>query len=183
MQDYAMASKVVPSMYQMTMHDSMIWHTAIYVRITDNEKKKGLYDSIDNQIKILKQYALKKEINSVRVFTDEHKKGGNFDRPAFKQMMDEIKKGKINCVIVKDLSRFGREHIEGDYLLEVFFPENNVRLISKLERIDSYMDPKRMNSIEIPLINLFNEQYLRQVSNSTKASLKMKRKEGKFVGV
>ncbi len=169
-------------MYQMALQDNFRWHTAIYVRITDNEKKKGLYDSIDNQIKILKQYALKKELSNVRVFADEHKKGGNFDRPAFKQMMDQIKQGNINCVMVKDLSRFGREHIEGDYLLEVFFPENDVRLISKLESIDSYTDPKRMNSIEIPLINLFNEQYLRQVSNSTKASLKMKRKEGKFVG-
>jgi DNA invertase Pin-like site-specific DNA recombinase len=169
-------------MQQMALQNNVTWYTAIYVRITDNEKKKGLYDSIDNQIKILKQYALKKELINVRVFADEHKKGGNFDRPAFKQMMDEIKQGNINCVMVKDLSRFGREHIEGDYLLEVFFPENDVRLISKLERIDSYTDPKRMNSIEIPLINLFNEQYLRQVSNSTKASLKMKRKEGKFVG-
>ena len=169
-------------MYQMALRDNNEWHTAIYVRITDNEKKKGLYDSIDNQIKILKQYALKKELFNIHIFADEHKKGGNFDRPAFQRMMDEIKQGTINCVMVKDLSRFGREHIEGDYLLEVFFPENNVRLISKLERIDSFTDPKRMNSIEIPLINLFNEQYLRQVSNSTKASLKIKRKEGKFVG-
>ena len=169
-------------MYQTALQDNMAWHTAIYVRITDNEKKKGLYDSIDNQIKILKQYAVKKELTRIQVFADEHKKGGNFDRPAFKSMMEEIKQGNINCVLVKDLSRFGREHIEGDYLLEVFFPENDVRLISKMERIDSFTDPKRMNSIEIPLINLFNEQYLRQVSNSTKASLKIKRKEGKFVG-
>lgn len=169
-------------MYQTALQDNMTWHTAIYVRITDNEKKKGLYDSIDNQIKILKQYAVKKELTKVKVFSDEHKKGGNFDRPAFKRMMEEIKQGSINCVLVKDLSRFGREHIEGDYLLEVFFPENDVRLISKMECIDSFTDPKRMNSIEIPLINLFNEQYLRQVSNSTKASLKIKRKEGKFVG-
>lgn len=162
--------------------ENIAWNTAIYVRITDNEKKKGLYDSIENQIKILEQYALDKGLGNTRIFADEHKKGGNFDRPAFQLMMDEIKQGNINCVLVKDLSRFGREHIEGDYLLEVFFPENNIRLISKMERIDSYTDPKRMNSIEIPLINLFNEQYLRQVSNSTKASLKMKRKEGKFVG-
>ncbi|NLT08421.1 MAG: recombinase family protein [Ruminococcus sp.] len=169
-------------MHSMAYQDNITWNTAIYVRITDNEKKKGLYDSVENQTKILKQYALDKELENVRIFDDEHKKGGNFDRPAFQQMMEEIKQGNINCVLVKDLSRFGREHIEGDYLLEVFFPENNIRLISKMERIDSYTDPKRMNSIEIPLINLFNEQYLLQVSNSTKASLKMKRKEGKFVG-
>ncbi|NLT10054.1 MAG: recombinase family protein [Ruminococcus sp.] len=136
-------------MYSMACQDNIAWNTAIYVRITDNEKKKGLYDSIENQIKILKQYALDKELGNVRIFADEHKKGGNFDRPAFQQMMEEIRQGNINCVLVKDLSRFGREHIEGDYLLEVFFPENNIRLISKMERIDSYTDPKRMNVVHI----------------------------------
>ena len=136
-------------MYSMACQDNIAWNTAIYVRITDNEKKKGLYDSIENQIKILKQYALDKELENVRIFADEHKKGGNFDRPAFQQMMEEIRQGNINCVLVKDLSRFGREHIEGDYLLEVFFPENNIRLISKMERIDSYTDPKRMNVVHI----------------------------------
>ena len=96
-------------------------------------------------------------------------------------MISDIENGKINCVMVKDLSRFGREHIDGDYYLEIFLPKHNVRFITHHEGFDSYLDPQRMNSIEAPLINLFNEQYLRQVSNSTKASLKVKRKEGKYV--
>ncbi len=157
------------------------WNTAIYVRISEEERIKSLGDSITNQKQILNRYAIKNELSVVKVFTDEGQKGGNFNRPAFQAMLKEIENGTINCVLVKDLSRFGREHIEGDYYLEKLFPSKGVRFISMLERIDSVTDPERMNSIEVPIINLFNEQYLRQVSNSTKASLMIKRKEGKCV--
>ena len=161
--------------------NALDWNTAIYVRISEEERIKSLGDSITNQKQILSQYALKNELNVVSIFTDEGQKGGNFNRPAFKAMINEIENGTINCVLVKDLSRFGKEHIEGDYYLEKLFPSKGVRFISLLERIDSVTDPERMNSIEVPIINLFNEQYLRQVSNSTKASLMIKRKEGKYV--
>lgn len=154
---------------------------AIYVRISDDEKKHGTYDSIGNQIKILKELAVKKGLTNLEVYRDDGKTGGNFDRPAFHRMIADIENQKVNCILVKDLSRFGREHIDGDYYLEIFLPKHNVRFITQHEGFDSYLDPKRMNSIEAPLINLFNEQYLRQVSNSTKASLKVKRKEGKYV--
>lgn len=157
------------------------WNTAIYVRISEKERIKSLGDSITNQKQILKIHAEKNDLNVIKIFTDEGQKGGNFNRPAFKTMIKAIEDGTINCVLVKDLSRFGREHIEGDYYLEKMFPSKGVRFISLIERIDSVADPERMNSIEIPIINLFNEQYLRQVSNSTKASLMIKRKEGKYV--
>lgn len=160
---------------------TVAWKAAIYVRISEEERIKSFGDSITNQKQILTEYANKKALEVVKVFTDEGQKGGNFNRPAFKAMLSEIENGTINCVVVKDLSRFGREHIEGDYYLEKLFPSKGVRFISLLERIDSVADPERMNSIEVPIINLFNEQYLRQVSNSTKASLKIKRKEGKYV--
>ena len=160
---------------------AMDWNTAIYVRISEEERVKSLGDSITNQKQILKIHAEKNDLNIIKVFTDEGQKGGNFNRPAFKEMIKAIENGTVNCVLVKDLSRFGREHIEGDYYLEKMFPSKGVRFISVLERIDSVEDPERMNSIEIPIINLFNEQYLRQVSNSTKASLMIKRKEGKYV--
>ncbi len=156
--------------------------SAIYARISDDEKKRGSYDSISNQINILKELAVKKGLSNIQIYRDDGKTGGNFDRPAFNQMIADIEIGKINCILVKDLSRFGREHINGDYYLEIFLPKHNVRFITKHEGFDSYLDPTRMNSIEAPLINLFNEQYLKQVSNSTKASLKIKRKEGKFIG-
>ena len=154
---------------------------SIYARISDDEKKRGTYDSIGNQIKILRELALKKGLTNIEVYRDDDRTGGNFDRPEFNRMISDIENGKVNCVLVKDLSRFGREHIDGDYYLEIFLPKHHVRFITHHEGFDSYLDPQRMNSIEAPLINLFNEQYLRQVSNSTKASLKVKRKEGKYV--
>lgn len=161
---------------------SIKWNTAIYVRISEEERVKSYSASIANQKSILTSYALDNGLNIIEVYADDGFKGGNFNRPFFKRMIADIDIGLINCVLVKDLSRFGREHIEGDYYLERYFPSKGIRFISLHESLDSVKDPVRMNSIEIPLINIFNEQYLRQVSNATKASLKIKRKEGKFVG-
>lgn len=162
--------------------NSVIWNTAVYTRISEEEGLKSITNSIANQKKILKEYAYQHDLNVVKVYEDDGFRGGSFNRPAFKQMISDIDKGIINCVLVKDLSRFGREHIDTDHYLERYFPLKGVRFISAIQRLDSVADPERMNSIEVPLINIFNEQYLKQVSNSTKASLMIKRKEGKFVG-
>ena len=162
--------------------NSVIWNTAVYARISEEEGIKSITDSIANQKRILKEYAYQHDLNVVKYYEDDGFRGGSFNRPAFKQMISDIDKGLINCVLVKDLSRFGREHIDTDHYLERYFPLKGVRFISAIQRLDSVADPERMNSIEVPLINIFNEQYLKQVSNSTKASLMIKRKEGKFVG-
>jgi DNA invertase Pin-like site-specific DNA recombinase len=158
------------------------WNTAIYVRISEEEKKKSITDSIENQKEILHEYAVVHHLNIYGVYEDDGVRGGSFNRPAFKKMIRDIEAGYVNCVLVKDLSRFGREHIDADHYLERYFPQKGVRFISVIQGLDSVADPHRMNSIEVPMLNIFNEQYLRQVSNSTKASLMMKRKEGKFVG-
>ncbi len=158
------------------------WNTAIYVRISEEEKKKTITDSIKNQKEILQSYAAVHRLNVYKVYEDDGVRGGSFNRPAFNDMLRDIEAGYINCVLVKDLSRFGREHIDADHYLERYFPQKGVRFISVIQGLDSVADPHRMNSIEVPMLNIFNEQYLRQVSNSTKASLMIKRKEGKFVG-
>ena len=158
------------------------WNTAIYVRISEEEKKKSITDSIENQKEILHEYAAVHHLNIYGVYEDDGVRGGSFNRPAFKKMIRDIEAGYVNCVLVKDLSRFGREHIDADHYLERYFPKKGVRFISVIQGLDSVADPHRMNSVEVPMLNIFNEQYLRQVSNSTKASLMMKRKEGKFVG-
>jgi len=162
--------------------DNTNWNTAIYVRISEEENNKSINDSIENQKEILSEYATVHKLSVYGIYADDGVRGGSFDRPAFKNMIKDIDNGHINCVLVKDLSRFGREHIDTDHYLERYFPEKGVRFISVIQGLDSVADPHRMNSIEVPMLNIFNEQYLRQVSNSTKASLMMKRKEGKFVG-
>ena len=157
------------------------WSTAIYTRVSEQEN--GIdRNSIENQIAILKKLASKKGLHVHRIYSDNGKTGGNFDRPEFNQMITDIEAGLINCVMVKDLSRFGREHIDANYFIEKVFPRFGVRIITAIEGFDSYEDKKRVNSIEIPLINLFNDQYLQQVSSSTKSSLQVKMREGKFVG-
>ncbi len=162
--------------------ENVNWNTAIYVRISEEEKRKTITDSIENQKEILQQYAAVHRLNVYKVYEDDGVRGGSFNRPAFNDMIRDIEAGNINCVLVKDLSRFGREHIDADHYLERYFPQKGVRFISVIQGLDSVADPHRMNSIEVPMLNIFNEQYLRQVSNSTKASLMIKRKEGKFVG-
>lgn len=96
-------------------------------------------------------------------------------------MMDDAKTGIVNCIIVKDLSRFGRDHIDVDNYLERIFPLMDVRFISVMQNLDSYKNPLKMNSIEIPFLNLINEEYSRDISRKTKASLNAKRRRGQYV--
>ncbi len=157
------------------------WKTAIYTRISEQEKDSER-NSILNQIEILTDLASKKGLTIHKEYTDNGESGGSFDRPAFNEMIDDIQAGLINCVMVKDLSRFGREHIDANYFIEKFFPRFGVRIITAIEGFDSFEDKDRMNGIEVPLINLFNDAYLQEVSKSTRASLSVKMREGKFVG-
>ena len=160
-----------------------IWNTAVYVRISEAEREKSESDSIANQKKYIQKFMGKDNaLNLYEIYCDDGHSGGNFNRPAFKKLISDIEKKIIDCVIVKDLSRFGREHIKTNHYLEIYFPSNKVRFISLGENIDSYANPKRMESIDIPFTNLINDHYLTQVSISTKSSLQIKQKEGKFVG-
>ncbi len=170
-------------MQSASVNQNRIWNTAVYVRISEAEKDKSESDSISNQKSYIQKFIDKDEsLNVYKVYCDDGYSGGNFERPAFKQMISDINRKIIDCVIVKDLSRFGREHIKTNYYMEIYFPSNNVRFISLGENIDSYANPKRMESIDIPFTNLINDHYLTQVSISTKSSLQIKQKEGKFVG-
>ena len=157
------------------------WKVALYMRISEQETDSEK-NSIHNQIEILKSLAFKKDLRISKKYIDNGITGGNFDRPAFNDMIQDIQEGRINCVMVKDLSRFGREHIDANYFIEKLFPRFGVRIITSIEGFDSFENKNRMNGMEVPLINLFNDQYLQQVSTSTKASLKVKMKEGKFIG-
>ena len=160
-----------------------VWNTAVYVRISEAEKDKSESDSIANQKKYIQKFMEKDNaFNLYEIYCDDGYSGGNFDRPAFQKLISDIDKKIVDCLIVKDLSRFGREHIKANYYMEIYFPSNKVRFISLGENIDSYANPKRMESIDIPFTNLINDHYLTQVSISTKSSLQIKQKEGKFVG-
>ncbi len=159
-----------------------VWETALYVRLSQDDKEKSISNSVINQQNMLKEFAEKdEEFKIVDCYIDDGYTGTNFNRPGFIRMMEDMKRGRLNCIIVKDLSRFGREHIDVDNYLERIFPLMNVRFISVMQNLDSYKNPAKMNSIEIPFLNLINEEYARDISRKTKASLESKRKEGKYI--
>lgn len=158
------------------------FNAGLYTRISVEEKIKSIADSISNQKTILTEYAMNQGLTVARIYEDEGESGGSYNRSAFKQMLDDIKKGIINCVLVKDLSRLGREYIETGEYIEKYFPQHNIRFISVFENIDSFENPECMHDIDIPIMNIFNEDYLKRTSKSTKSILDIKRRDGEFVG-
>lgn len=112
---------------------------AIYCRLSQDDGNAGESNSIQTQKALLKQYCAENRIPIAGVYCDDGWSGTNFERPQFKQMMADIEAGKINVVIVKDLSRFGREYAQMGLYIEHYFEEKGVRFISIAENYDSKM--------------------------------------------
>lgn len=165
------------------------YHAAIYLRLSkedgdfsvSGEKKES--NSIANQRKLIMEYLKKHpEIVLVQEFCDDGYTGTNFDRPEFQKMMGQVKENKINCIIVKDLSRFGREYIEMGRYIEKIFPALNIRFIAINDNYDSAMAHEAGNEIIIPFKNLINDSYSRDISIKVRSNLDIKRRNGEFVG-
>ena len=156
-----------------------------YLRLSkeefNNEKESN---SITNQKLIIDNYLKEhKEYKLVDYYIDDGYSGTTFDRPQYKRMLKDIVEGKVNTIIVKDLSRFGRNHIESDNYIENILPGYNVRFISIIDEIDSFKNPKSVSSIEIHLKNLMNDEYARDISEKVKSTLRIKQLNGEFIGV
>lgn len=156
-----------------------------YLRLSkeefNNEKESN---SITNQKLIIDNYLKEhKEYKLVDYYIDDGYSGTTFDRPQYKRMLKDIVEGKVNTIIVKDLSRFGRNHIESDNYIENILPGYNVRFISIIDEIDSFKNPKSVSIIEIPLKNLMNDEYARDISEKVKSTLRIKQLNGEFIGV
>ena len=163
------------------------WNVGIYIRLSqedeDNNGDKKESNSITNQKLLLEEYILdKKELYIFDTYIDDGYTGTNFERPGFQKMLDDIKKEKINCIIVKDLSRLGRNYIEVGNYIEKIFPMLNVRFISVNDNIDSYKNPSSVNTIIVPFKNLINDEYCRDTSMKIVSSLNGKKRKGEFVG-
>ena len=140
-------------------------------------------DSIANQRTLLEAYtADHPELCIVDEFVDDGYSGSNFERPAFQNLFRELEQGTINCILVKDLSRFGRNYIEVGRYLERIFPVMRVRLIAVTDNYDSQSAWKTSDSIMVPMRNLLNDAYCRDISVKIKSQLAVKRKRGDFVG-
>lgn len=144
----------------------------------DGDKAES--DSIGNQRKLIDDYMKEKaEFVLYNTYVDDGFTGTNFNRPAFRQMIDDIEAGKVNCVIVKDLSRFGRDYIDAGRYLERYFPDRDVRFISITDNIDSY---EQAYDMLLPIKNIFNEQYARDISKKIHAAVLTKQRAGEFIG-
>ncbi len=146
------------------------YNTALYMRLSQDDKNFGDSISIETQRTILRQYAHDNGLLVVDEYVDDGWSGTNFDRPAFQRMMEDVESGKINCIVTKDLSRFGREHILVDYYLEFEFPQRHVRYIAVAENEDT---EKGLTDF-VPFKNLFNEWYAKDTSRKIKAALHAK---------
>lgn len=159
-----------------------IFQTAIYLRLSleDNQKKDA--DSLANQQALLMKYVEARPfLELVGIYTDNGCTGTDFDRPQFKQMMEDARSGKINCIVVKDLSRLGRNYVEaGDYL-EKIFPFLGVRFIAVNDNYDS-SNINSSDQLVASLKNLVNDAYAKDLSRKISTAMQEKRRRGDFVG-
>lgn len=163
--------------------NTKIYNADLYLRLSKDDGDKEESDSITNQKELILDYLKSMEdikIHEIRV--DDGYSGVNFDRPAFQQMLEDIKTGKVDCVITKDLSRFGRNHIEVGKYLEKIFPYLGVRFIAINDNYDSAKSDTQTDNIIIPFKNLINDAYCRDISIKIRSNLEVKRKKGDFVG-
>ena len=162
------------------MKDQNLFQAAVYIRLSREDGDKEESDSVGNQRKLLTEYiAGKEDLLLYDTYIDDGFSGTNFNRPGFRRMMGDIEDQKVNCVIVKDLSRFGRDYIDTGRYLERYFPELGVRFISVTDNIDSM---KQAYDLLLPIKNIFNEQYARDISRKIQTTVKTKQKAGEFIG-
>ena len=158
------------------------YRACIYTRLSRDDGDKPESDSIANQRALIRDYLKQhKEITIVSDHSDDGYSGVNFERPGFAEMMDEIREGKVDCVVVKDLSRFGRNYIEAGNYIEKVFPFMGVRFIAINDSYDS-SDKSQLDSLVIPFKNLINDAYCKDISVKIRSQLEIKRKKGEYIG-
>lgn len=168
-------------------HLTTKWSVGEYNRLSKEDGDKPESDSIQNQHSINQKHLeylreQGEQIESVTVYSDDGYAGGNFKRPRYQALIRDIESGKINCIIFKDNSRLGRNYPELGRLMEDYFPQKGVRVISVLNNLDSVKDPRGYCSAIVSFSNIVNDDYIRQLSIKIKCTLAMKRERGEFTG-
>lgn len=152
--------------------------TALYCRLSQEDALDGDSNSIINQKAILSKYASDNNYPSPKFYIDDGWSGTNFERPSFKEMIQDIEDGKVKTVIVKDMSRLGRDYLKVGYFSEIFFPDNDVRLIAINDGVDSFKGDNDFT----PFRNLFNDFYAKDTSKKIRAVFKSKGMSGEHLG-
>lgn len=160
-----------------------IYKTAAYVRLSVEDSGKPGTDTIEGQKALLTSFIESKtDMELVSLFCDNGRTGTDFDRPQFEKMMEEVRKGRINCIVVKDLSRFGRNYKETGNYLERIFPFLGVRFIAVNDNFDTLTAERTQDGYIVPLKNLINEVYSKDISKKIDAALSVKQRNGEFIG-
>lgn len=152
--------------------------TALYCRLSQEDALDGDSNSIINQKAILSKYVNDNNYLSPQFYIDDGWSGTNFERPSFKEMIKDIEDGKVKTVIVKDMSRLGRDYLKVGYFSEIFFPDNDVRLIAINDGVDSFKGDNDFT----PFRNLFNDFYAKDTSKKIRAVFKSKGMSGEHLG-
>lgn len=159
------------------------WNVAAYLRLSKEDNENMISNSISNQKMLINEHIAKhQDLNLLDYYIDDGYSGTSFNRPAFKRLLEDIRDKKVNAIIVKDLSRFGRNHIEVDNYIENIFPVLNVRFISIIDGFDSLKNSDGVDDLIVPIKNLINDAYAKDISKKVKTALITKKKNGEFVG-
>ena len=170
------------------MKKNICYQTAVYLRVSrekeeENGGVKRESDSISSQRELVCSFvSAQPDMELFDIYMDDGYSGTNFDRPDFKRMMTDIKNGKVNCVVVKDLSRFGRDYIEAGRFLQKIFPAFSVRFVAITDHYDSLTADRNTTSFVIPVKNFVNDFYCQDISEKVRSHQKIKREKGKFIG-
>ena len=153
----------------------------MYLRLSKEDGEKVESNSISNQREMINSYAKKNHFIIIKEYVDDGYSGANFDRPNFKEMIKDSYDKKFDTIIVKDLSRFGRDYIEAGKFIQRIFPENRIRFISVNDNYDSKSADMNDTHLILPIKNFINDSYCRDISNKVKSSQKIKREKGDFI--
>lgn len=155
--------------------NKILYKVAIYIRLSVEDGDKEESNSVTNQRMLLNEFLKdNQDIELYDYYIDDGFSGTDFSRPAFERLLNDLYEKKFNTLIVKDLSRLGRNYIEVGNYIEKIFPLFNIRFIAINDRIDSIKNPESVNSVIVPFKNLLNDEYCRDISNKIKAVLNVK---------
>ena len=175
---------------------SKYFYAAMYLRLSREDSDAGAVadsgspggagatfkaesNSIGSQRELIRSFIREQEdMELFDCYADDNYSGSNFERPEFKRMISDIEAGRVNCVIVKDLSRFGRDYIETGRYLDQVFPALGVRFIRLTDRYDSFSADAGERNIVLPVKNFINDSYCRDISTKVKSQLAVKRRKG-----
>lgn len=160
-----------------------IYRVGGYVRLSVEDSGKPGADTMNAQKELLEKYiASQADMQLCRLYCDNGRTGTNFQRPAFNRLMDDVRGGKIDCIVVKDLSRFGRNYIETGNYLEQVFPFLDVRFVAVNDNFDTLTAERSQDGYIVPLKNIINEAYSKDISRKSSSALAVKQRAGEFIG-